>query len=96
MNPLAEVINREMEILHGCVRDVLTEEFGEPFHEEIAWSVVYWSERGWPWCIRCGGYGAEFWCPGRSAEEACQRFQTMLNRVRFNRDQVRLNQQDGT
>jgi hypothetical protein len=92
---LKEVIDREMEILHGCVRDILTEEFGESFHEEMAWSVSYWRGERYCWAVRCGEYRAEFWSPGKSAEEACRRFQAKLGTVRFNRDQCRINRANG-
>ncbi len=92
---LDTIIDREMEILHGCVRDILTEEFGEAFHEEMAWSVHYVSGQRWCWLVRCGEYRADFWVPGRSAEEACRRFQEQLGKVRFNLEQCRLNQANG-
>ncbi len=90
------IIDREMEILHGCVRDILTEEFDESFHEEVAWSVRYVPGERYSWHVRCGEYCSEFIVPGRSAEEACRRFQEHLGKVRFNLIQCRINQQDGT
>ncbi len=90
-----QIIKRERDILAGCVRDILVESFGEEFFE-ITWSVGWVPSAGkYPWFIRCGEWRAEFRVPGRSAEEACRRFQANLQKVRFNLDQCRLNQENG-
>lgn len=79
---------RELELLQVCVRDILREEFGERFFD-IIWSVSYYHGERYPWIVRSGAYDTELWVPGRSAEEACRRFQGELGSVRRGLEQVK-------
>ena len=88
-----ELILKELDILRTCVRDILCEAFSEEFFE-IVWSVGHRPAERYCWFVRCGDYEHEFWVPGRSAEEACRRFQENLGKVRFQLDQCRLNRED--